>query len=74
MTSSDYCLNNGPFLSPPQFSEFVTAYLKTLIKCYRQMGFYTIKHTDGNIMTIIDQIAECKPDALHSLEIGRAHV
>lgn len=65
---SDYCLNVGPFLSPEQFGEFVTPYLKELIKNYRNMGFYTIKHTDGNIMPIIDQIIECNPHALHSID------
>jgi len=32
------------------------------------MGFYSIKHTDGNINAIIDQIVECGPDALHSID------
>lgn len=65
---SDYCLNTGPFLSPDQFGEFVTPYLATLIQGYRDMGFYTIKHTDGNIMPIIDQLVDAKPHALHSLD------
>ncbi|MHB1001672.1 MAG: uroporphyrinogen decarboxylase family protein [Armatimonadota bacterium] len=65
---SDYCLNTGPFLSPNQFSEFVTPYLAKLIKGYRDMGFYTIKHTDGNIMPILDQLVEANPHALHSID------
>ncbi len=65
---SDYCFNNGPFLSPVQFSEFVTPYLARLIQGYRDRGFYTIKHTDGNIMPILDQLIETNPHALHSLD------
>ena len=65
---SDYCLNTGPFLSPDQFAEFVAPYLKELIKRYRKMGYYTIKHTDGNIMPVIEQIVNCEPHALHSLD------
>jgi len=65
---SDYCFNSGPFLSPGQFSEFVTPYLTKLIQGYRDMGFYVIKHTDGNIMPIIDQLVGARPDALHSLD------
>ena len=65
---SDYCFNTGPFLSPAMFGEFVTPYLKRLIRSYREMGFYTIKHTDGNIMPVIDQLAEAGPHALHSLD------
>ncbi|MHC4713693.1 MAG: uroporphyrinogen decarboxylase family protein, partial [Planctomycetota bacterium] len=64
----DYCFNTGPFLSPAQFSEFVTPYLARLIAGYRDMGFYTIKHTDGNIMPILDQLVEADPHALHSLD------
>ncbi len=65
---SDYCFNNGPFLSPPQFSEFVSPYLERLIAGYRDLGYYVIKHTDGDIMPIIDQLVACKPHALHSLD------
>ena len=65
---SDYCFNTGPFLSPTQFGEFVTPYLARVIQGYRDMGYYTIKHTDGNIMPIIDQLVQCHPHALHSLD------
>ncbi len=65
---SDYCLNTGPFLSPDQFSEFVTPYLSDLIAGYRALGLFAIKHTDGNIMPIVDQMVEANPHALHSLD------
>lgn len=65
---ADYCFNTGPFLSPRQFREYVTPYLKQLIQGYREMGFYVIKHTDGNIMPIIDQLIDANPHALHSLD------
>jgi len=53
---SDYCLNARPFLRPSRFAEFVAPYLARLIEAYREMGFYTIKHTDGNILPILDQL------------------
>jgi len=65
---ADYCFNVGPFLRPEKFAVFVTPYLKQLIAAYREMGFYAIKHTDGNIMPILDQLVECRPHALHSLD------
>ena len=64
----DYCMNAGPFLSPAQFGEFITPYLAKQIKGFRDMGFYTIKHTDGNIMPILDQLVQAGPHALHSLD------
>lgn len=65
---SDYCFNTGPFLSPDHFAEFIAPYLASVIAGYRELGFYTIKHTDGNIMPIVDQLVETGPDALHSLD------
>ncbi|MBQ7520099.1 MAG: hypothetical protein IJU12_07255 [Clostridia bacterium] len=65
---SDYCFNQGPFMSPTMFSEFVTPYLKDIIAAIRARGGYAIKHTDGNIMPIIDQLVSCAPHALHSLD------
>lgn len=65
---SDYCFNNGPFLSPKMFNEFVTPYLYKLVEETKEAGAYVIKHTDGNIMPILDQLVECRPNALHSLD------
>ncbi len=66
---ADYCFNTGPFLSPPMFAQFVTPYLARLVSGYREMGAYVIKHTDGNIMPILDQLVACNPHALHSIDV-----
>jgi uroporphyrinogen decarboxylase len=65
---ADYCFNTGPFLSPPMFAQFVTPYLARLIAGYRDLGAYVIKHTDGNIMPILDQLVAARPHAIHSLD------
>lgn len=65
---SDYCFNKGPFLSPSMFAEFVTPYLARLIAAIREHGGYAIKHTDGNIMPILDQLVSTNPHALHSID------
>lgn len=65
---SDYCYNSGPFISPDMFSEYIQPYLHKIISEARKDGLYTIKHTDGNIMPILDQIVECKPHAIHSID------
>jgi len=65
---SDYCFNDGPFLSPAMFDEFITPYLTMVCKSARNDGMYVIKHTDGNIMPIIDSLVEAGPHALHSLD------
>ena len=65
---SDYCYNSGPFISPEMFGEFIQPYLYRIINEAKKAGLYTIKHTDGNIMPILDQLVECGPHALHSLD------
>lgn len=65
---SDYCFNEGPFLSPRFFRRFITPFLTRLTKTYRELGFYVIKHTDGNIMPILDQLIESGPHGLHSID------
>lgn len=35
---------------------------------YRDQGHYVIKHTDGNILPILDRLVEAEPHALHSLD------
>lgn len=65
---ADYCYNDNPFLSPAMFDDFITPYLVQLVAGYREMGFYTIKHTDGNIMPILDSLMAANPHALHSLD------
>lgn len=65
---SDYCFNTNPYFSPQIFGDLIAPVLAKTIDAYRKMGFYSIKHTDGNIMPIADMLVECKPDALHSLD------
>ena len=65
---SDYCFNTNPFFNCEQFDELIVPYLKEVIAEYRKMGYYSIKHSDGNIMPILKQVADCKPNAIHSLD------
>lgn len=65
---SDYCFNVNPFYTPEMFHDLIAPYLARVIAAYRDMGYYTIKHTDGNIMPILDMMVDCKPDGLHSLD------
>ncbi len=65
---SDYSFNVNPFFTGDMFAEFNFPYLRDVIAMYRERGFYTIKHTDGNINPILDQIVAAKPDGLHSID------
>ncbi len=66
---ADYAFRSGPFMSPQMFAEFVTPYLCQLVEAVREeLGAYFVKHTDGDIMPILDQLVSCKPHAIHSID------
>lgn len=64
----DYADKNTSFMSPKHFREFIFPRLKRAIKNAHDHGAYVIKHTDGNIWSIIDMIIEAGPDALNPIE------
>ena len=66
--TSDYAFNSGTFLSPDQFRRFVTPYLTEAIGEIHDRGGVVIKHTDGNLTAVMDQIVGAGPDALHSID------
>ncbi len=65
---SDYCFNQGPFLSPVMFEEFVFPYLHYQTEKLREEGAYVIKHTDGNIMPILEMLIQAEPHCIHSID------
>jgi uroporphyrinogen decarboxylase len=64
----DYADKNSTLMSPAHFKQFILPGLKRCIDAAHDAGAYVVKHTDGNIMPIIDMIVETGPDALNPLE------
>ena len=50
------------------FDEFIAPFLAKICKAGREDGMYMIKHTDGNIMPILDSLVAAGPHALHSID------
>lgn len=75
-TGDDYASTERPFVSPRMFREFLAPQLKRVIMGFKELGLPVIKHTDGNILPILDQIVDAGMDALDpidpiaSLDIG----
>ena len=61
-----------PLTRTPSFrrnnSGVCSPYLRRINSTYRRLGKYVIKHTDGNIMPIINQLVDSAPHALHSID------
>ncbi|NOX56808.1 MAG: hypothetical protein GXP27_20675 [Planctomycetes bacterium] len=64
----DYADKNSPLMSPKHFREFIFPGLKRAVDRAHQAGAYVVKHTDGNIMPILEMILEAGVDAINPLE------
>ena len=66
--TGDYATTKWPMLSREHFARHVIPVLKSLIDHARSLGVYATKHTDGNIMPIIDQIIDAGIQGLHPID------
>jgi uroporphyrinogen decarboxylase len=64
----DYADKNATLMSPRHFKEFILPGLKRCVDAAHAAGAYVIKHTDGNIMPIIDMIIDTGIDGLNPIE------
>jgi uroporphyrinogen decarboxylase len=64
----DYAGKTGPFMSPTHFGEFILPGLSRVVKEIKNCGAYCIKHTDGNIWSILDMLIGTGLDMLGPLE------
>ena len=68
--TDDYAYKSGPIMSPEHFRAFVLPALRKAVGAAKSLGAFCIKHTDGNIWPIIDDIVDTGIDALGPLEPG----
>jgi uroporphyrinogen decarboxylase len=66
--NSDYGYNDGPFISPGMFSEFVTPYLAEIVDKMHEYGAKVILHSDGDLRLILDQIVSTGLDGYQSID------
>lgn len=64
----DFGFNEGPFISPRHFREFVTPYLTEIVGFIHDMRKTAILHSDGNLNEILDQIHSTGVDGYHSVD------
>jgi len=66
--NSDYGFNDGPFISPKMFSEFVTPYLAEIVDKMHSFGVKVILHSDGDLRSILDQLVSTGIDGYQSID------
>lgn len=67
-TGDDYAYNNGPMVSPEIFRELILPRVRRVVAGYHQLGLLVIKHTDGDIRSIVDDIVEAGFDCLDPID------
>ncbi len=68
MLGDDWAYNKGPMMSPDQFEEFILPYFRRTVKAVQAAGGYVIKHCDGNVMPLMEMVAEVAPDGINPIE------
>ena len=67
-TGDDFAYNKGPLMSPKHFREFFYPGLCRVMRGFKELGLYVIKHTDGNIWPIMDMIIDSGIDCLDPID------
>ena len=67
-TGDDYASTEGPFMSPRAFRQFFYPGLRRVIAGFHEAGLPVIKHSDGNIIPLIDMILDSGIDCLDPID------
>jgi len=68
VSGDDYAGRTGPMMSPVHFEEFILPYLRRSVDAAHESGVPYIKHTDGNVWSLLDQMIDAGIDALDPIE------
>jgi uroporphyrinogen decarboxylase len=68
VVGDDIAATTGLLISPAMYREHVLPYFKKLIQKFRNLGFYVIKHTDGNIMDVIEDLIDTGIDCIDPID------
>ncbi len=66
--NADYCYNDGPWVSPRFFREFVLPRMQEHVDAFHQAGAYVLKHTDGQTRLLLDMMVGTGIDGLHGIQ------
>jgi hypothetical protein len=64
----DWASKQGPIFSPRHFRQFVFPRLKQIVDLCHRYGVPYIKHTDGNVNSLLDDLVATGVDAFQAIE------
>jgi uroporphyrinogen decarboxylase len=67
-TGDDIAYNKGLLMSPKHFRELLYPGFYRVIQGFKALGLYVIKHTDGNLWSIMDLLVDAGIDCLDPID------
>ncbi|MDR1574767.1 MAG: hypothetical protein LBS37_02070 [Treponema sp.] len=67
-TGDDVADSRGPTIAPPIFEDIFYPELKRIIRAYKELDFFLLKHTDGFIMPLLDYYLDAGIDLLDPID------
>jgi uroporphyrinogen-III decarboxylase len=68
MTTDDYSDNRGPIMGTELFRRFVLPGIEKQCRVIHELGGYFIKHTDGNLWEVLDDLVDIGIDGWHGIQ------
>ena len=68
VVGDDIAASDGLLVSPEMYRRQVYPHFKRLVGNFKELGFLVIKHTDGNIMAVMDELAESGIDCIDPID------
>jgi uroporphyrinogen decarboxylase len=69
-TTDDVATARGPIMRPKVYAEMVFPHFKEVIQGYKSLGLLVIKHSDGDIRSLLDGWLEAGIDCLDPIDPG----
>lgn len=66
--TGDLATSQGPFVSPKLTERFIAPGIREIAQIVHNHGLPFLKHTDGNIMKILDILIDAGIDAIHPID------
>jgi uroporphyrinogen decarboxylase len=66
--SADIADNHGPYFTPAQMKRFVLPYMREWAEGVKALGLYPILHSDGNLTSMLDDLADSGLSALQAVD------
>jgi len=66
--NGDYAVTNGPMVSPKMAAEFLMPNLKAIVTQIHKLGSLCIKHSDGLLWPLFEQIIDTGVDGIHPID------